>query len=181
MTWTIPGRWMAPGGLHGDRHGKGKSRGDGGRENPRPRARHRPTVRSQRLVSIRLSHGMSQIQPRMPVTFDCLKSRSVHDSLPDTRTRLLRERVGTHLELHHLARRVLARLHVERRSGRYRRPDAATLPSSGIIDSRPSISCGTQRIRHAHGDELAVFQRQQCFVAFPVLIGTLRPSPSVSN
>ena len=119
---------------------------------------------------------MSQIQPRIHVvafTIHCLTpgahQERIHDSLPDTRTRLLRERVGTHLELHHLARRPLP---VSMWNGvlvdivvQMPRPFHPALGSS--MTAVHPLRVEPNRIRHAHGDELAVFQRQQCFGRVP--------------
>src|SRR5712691_4953878 len=77
-----------------------------------------------------------------------------------------RERVGTKLELHDLARRPLAALDVERRSGAVGRPESFALPASIRIVDAPIHPLGVEahRIRNAKVHELPVHESQQRLV-----------------
>src|SRR5687768_11882748 len=71
-----------------------------------------------------------------------------------------RERVGSKLELHHLARRPLAPLHVERRAGADGGPETTALPSAvGIVDAAVQpFRVVAQRVGDAEDDPFAVLQ-----------------------
>src|SRR4030095_162573 len=72
-------------------------------------------------------------------------------------------------ELHDLARRALARLHMEGRSRRHGCPDAATLPTRiGIVDATVHpLGVEPQWVRHTHRHELSVLEREQRFRRVP--------------
>src|SRR5437867_11633179 len=77
-----------------------------------------------------------------------------------------RERIGTQLELHDLARRSLAALEMEGRSGAVGRPQSLALPASIRIVQTPIHPLGVeaQWVRDAKGDELSVHEVQQALV-----------------
>src|SRR5213083_571918 len=77
-----------------------------------------------------------------------------------------RERIGTKLELHDLARRSLAALDMEGRSGAVGRPQSLALPTSIRIVETPIHPLGVEAhgIRNAKGDELSIHENQQHLV-----------------
>src|SRR5437667_1959870 len=77
-----------------------------------------------------------------------------------------RERIGTKLELHDLARRSLAALDMEGRSGAVGRPQSLALPASIRIVDAPihPLRVEAHGIRDAKGDELPVHEGQQRLV-----------------
>ena len=96
----------------------------------------------------------------------------------------LRERIGPQLELHHLARRPLAGLHVERRARADGRPETLALPAASRDRrcGRPSTSCRTRSdTARASTTQLPSFSASSASAALPVLIGVLAPRPDVSN
>src|SRR5688500_15074615 len=82
-----------------------------------------------------------------------------------TPTNSFGERIGTHLEVHDLAGRPLARLHVKRRSRAHGCPQPPALPPGlRIVD--PAIQplrVEPGRVRDAKYDPLAVLQHEQTF------------------
>src|SRR5881394_1940097 len=79
---------------------------------------------------------------------------------------LSRERVGSKLEFHHLARRALAAFNVERCSCAVRRPHGLSLPARiWVVDaSIHPLGVEAHGIGDAEGNELVINQGKQCLI-----------------
>src|SRR5438093_13464411 len=75
------------------------------------------------------------------------------------------QRIRPYLEVHHLARRSFAGLHVEWRARAHRRVEAAPFPTRLRIVDPPvhPLRVEADRIRNAQDDPLAVLQHEQPF------------------
>src|SRR6266536_119887 len=80
-----------------------------------------------------------------------------------------RQRIGTELELHDLARGPLPAFHVERRPRRHGGPQALALPPDArVVDAAVHpLGVEAERIRDAKVDELPVHEREQRLVPVP--------------
>src|SRR5437016_353806 len=80
---------------------------------------------------------------------------------------LLRQRIGTKLEVQHLAGSSLPRLRMERSTSRLGRPQTFPLPARARVVDAAIHSLGEEAdgIRHAQHYPLAVLEREQCILA----------------